>query len=70
VDDSVSSGTTLLAGWEMLETLGVNVVVCGVVMKQGGNWKEVLGAKRSSRLLGVFDSPLLEAVPDGWTHRK
>ena len=69
VDDAVSSGTTLLAAWQLLEALGVNVVVCGVAMKQGAKWKEVLGEERASRLVGIFDSPLLEAVPDGWTYR-
>jgi adenine/guanine phosphoribosyltransferase-like PRPP-binding protein len=69
IDDAVSSGTTMLAAWQLLEALGVNVVVCGVAMKQGAKWGDVLGEERAGRLVGVFDSPLLEAVPDGWTYR-
>ena len=69
VDDAVSSGTTMLAAWQLLEALGVHVVSCGVAMKQGSKWKEVLGRERTDRLVGVFDSPLLEATPDGWTYR-
>jgi len=70
VDDAVSSGTTMLAAWNLLEKLGVNVIVAGVAMKQGGKWKDVLGPERSQKLVGVFDSPLLEAVPDGWTYKR
>jgi adenine/guanine phosphoribosyltransferase-like PRPP-binding protein len=69
VDDAVSSGTTMLAAWQLLETLGVTVVVCGVAMMQGTKWKEVLGEERAGRLVGVFGSPLLEAVEGGWTYR-
>lgn len=69
IDDAVSSGSTLLAAWQLLETLGVDVVVCGVAMKQGSRWRETLGEERAGRLVGVFDSPLLEAVPQGWTYR-
>jgi hypothetical protein len=29
----------------------------------------VLGEEKAGRLVGVFDSPLLEAVADGWTYR-
>jgi hypothetical protein len=56
----------MLAAWQLLESLDVKVVVCGVAMRQGSKWKEVLGEERASRLVGVFDSPLLEAVPEGW----
>jgi adenine/guanine phosphoribosyltransferase-like PRPP-binding protein len=70
IDDAVSSGTTLLAAWKLLEKLDVNVVVAGVAMKQGNKWKDVLGPERTKRLVGVFESPLLESVPDGWTYRR
>jgi len=69
VDDAVSSGTTMLAAWQLLESLGVDVVVCGVAMKQGSKWKQILGQDRASRIIGVFDSPLLEATDNGWTYR-
>jgi adenine/guanine phosphoribosyltransferase-like PRPP-binding protein len=69
VDDAVSSGTTMLAAWKLLEGLGMDIVVAGVAMKQGGKWKDVLGVERAKKLVGVFDSPLLEAVPEGWSYR-
>jgi adenine/guanine phosphoribosyltransferase-like PRPP-binding protein len=69
VDDAVSTGTTLLATWELIEALGGNVVVCGVAMRQGTRWADKLGAERAARLVGVFESPLLKAVPDGWVPR-
>ncbi|MCJ0764104.1 phosphoribosyltransferase [Variovorax terrae] len=69
VDDAVSTGTTLLAAWELLERLGVEVVACGVAMRQGRRWVERLGPQRAARLVGVFDSPLLRAVPEGWVLR-
>lgn len=69
VDDAVSSGTTMLAAWQLLEVIGVDVVACGVAMRQGIKWQEVLGKERSDRLVGVFDSPLLERTLDGWTNR-
>lgn len=69
VDDIVRTGSTLEAGWELLELLGAKVVACGVVLRQGRRWMEKLGAERSARLTGVLDSPLLQAVPEGWVPR-
>lgn len=66
VDDAVSTGTTALAAWELLETLGAQVVACGVAMRQGARWKDKLGPARAALVVGVFDSPLLQAVPEGW----
>jgi len=69
VDDAVSTGTTLLAAWELIESLGGDVVACGVAMLQGRRWVDKLGAERAARVVGVFESPLLKAVPDGWVLR-
>jgi adenine/guanine phosphoribosyltransferase-like PRPP-binding protein len=69
VDDAVSTGTTLLAAWDLIESLGGNVVACGVAMLQGRRWIDRLGAERAARVGGVFESPLLQAVPDGWVLR-
>jgi adenine/guanine phosphoribosyltransferase-like PRPP-binding protein len=69
VDDAVSTGTTLLAAWDLLESLGIEVLACGVAMRQGRRWADRLGTQRTGQLVGVFDSPLLQAVPDGWVLR-
>ncbi len=66
VDDAVSSGHTLAACWDLLDSLGASVVACGVAMRQGDRWRDVLGGERADKLVGVFDSPLLRAVPEGW----
>lgn len=69
VDDAVSTGTTLRAAWDLLEALGAEVVACGVAMRQGRRWATVLRESRVARVHGVFDSPLLQAVPEGWVER-
>lgn len=69
VDDAVSSGSTLRAPWTLVESLGAEVLACGVAMLQGERWKTALGAERAARVVGVFESPLLQAVPDGWEVR-
>jgi adenine/guanine phosphoribosyltransferase-like PRPP-binding protein len=69
VDDAVSTGTTLQAAWDLLESLGADVVACGVAMRQGRRWADRIGAQRTSRVFGVFDSPLLQAASEGWVLR-
>ncbi len=69
VDDTLSSGTTMVAAWDLIESLGGQVVVCGVAMLQGRRWAERLGPARAARVVGVFESPLLQAVPGGWALR-
>ncbi|KAI9746679.1 MAG: hypothetical protein M1818_000393 [Claussenomyces sp. TS43310] len=69
VDDAVSSGTTLQATWDLLESLGCDIRACGVVMKQGDRWEALLGPDRVDRLVYVLESPLLRAVQGGWDVR-
>jgi adenine/guanine phosphoribosyltransferase-like PRPP-binding protein len=69
VDDAVSSGTTVQAAWDLVESLGGQVIGCGVAMRQGARWMQRLGPDRAPRVSGVFDSPLLEAVAGGWNLR-
>lgn len=69
VDDAVSTGATLLAAWGLLQAAGAEVVACGVVMRQGRRWVDLFGAERAAKLIGVFDSPLLQAAPGGWVER-
>ena len=69
VDDAVSSGRTAGAPWDLLESLGAEVVAFGVAMCQGQRWAAELGPERTARVIGVFDSPLLRATPEGWVPR-
>jgi adenine/guanine phosphoribosyltransferase-like PRPP-binding protein len=69
IDDAVSSGMTLKASWDMLARIGCDIQVCGVVMKQGDKWRDVLGKERADKLVFVLASPLLVAVEDGWDVR-
>ena len=69
VDDALSTGTTMAAVWDLVESLGGDVVACGVAMLQGRRWVEALGPQRVARVMGVFESPLLRAVPEGWALR-
>ncbi|QSZ35036.1 hypothetical protein DSL72_007899 [Monilinia vaccinii-corymbosi] len=69
IDDAVSSGVTLKMTWDLLERVGCDIVGCGVVMKQGKKWQEKFGQERVAKLVYVLESPLLEAVDDGWALR-
>lgn len=70
VDDAVSSGATLDAPWQLIESLGAEVLACGVVMRQGRRWADTLGPSRAGKVVGVFDTPLLRAVEGGWVRRE
>ncbi|MDB5817269.1 MAG: hypothetical protein JWQ11_909 [Rhizobacter sp.] len=70
VDDAVSTGTTLAAAWTLVESLGGQVVGAGVAMRQSTRWIDKLGAARAATVIGVFESPLLEAVAEGWVLRR
>ncbi|MFT3819650.1 MAG: phosphoribosyltransferase [Rubrivivax sp.] len=69
IDDAVSSGRTARAPWDLLESLGAQVMALGVAMRQGQRWRAELGPERAARVVGVFDSPLLRATPTGWVPR-
>ena len=71
IDDAVSSGKTLQASWDFLESeeIGCIVLGAGVLMKQGDRWRKVLG-DRSEKVKWVFESPLLKAVEGGWDIRE
>ncbi|KAG9234435.1 phosphoribosyl transferase domain-containing protein [Amylocarpus encephaloides] len=71
VDDAVSTGKTVNAVWDFLESenVGANVVGVGVAMKQGSKWRDALGDGRRGKIEGVFECPLLKAVAGGWVTR-
>lgn len=72
IDDAVSSGKTLLNTWEFLESeeVGCEVVIAGLLMKQGGRWKGLIGEERIGKVKWVFESPLLRWVEGGWEVRE
>jgi adenine/guanine phosphoribosyltransferase-like PRPP-binding protein len=71
IDDAVSSGKTLQASWDFLESeeVGCQVLGVGVVMKQGERWRTLL-EERQDKVRWVFESPLLRAVEGGWDVRE
>ena len=70
VDDAISTGRTAPPVWDLLERVGADVVAYGVAMRQGERWQAELGPHRAARVVGVFDSPLLQAAPEGWVLRE
>ena len=70
VDDAISTGRTANAPWDLLESLGARVLALGVVMRQGRRWVDELGPARAGRVIGVLDSPLLQADIGGWVPRR
>jgi adenine/guanine phosphoribosyltransferase-like PRPP-binding protein len=72
IDDAVSSGKTLMSSWEFLESekVGCQIIVAGVLMKQGERWRKSLGDEKSSKVEWVLESPLLNAVDGGWSIRE
>jgi adenine/guanine phosphoribosyltransferase-like PRPP-binding protein len=71
IDDAVSSGKTLQASWDFLESeeVGCQLLAAGVVMKQGERWRALLG-ERQKKVRWVFECPLLRAVEGGWGARE
>lgn len=70
IDDAISSGATADAPWRLVESVGAVIPACGVAMRQGERWMTTLGPERAEKVIGVFDTPLLEAVPNGWVRHK
>jgi adenine/guanine phosphoribosyltransferase-like PRPP-binding protein len=71
VDDAISSGSTLAAVVPLLASVGCTVVTIVVAMLQGEAWRDRLGAigpQWPARVRGVFASPRLVRVADGWTN--
>lgn len=69
VDDAISSGATADAPWRLVESVGAEVLACGVAMRQSERWVTTLGPERANKVVGVFDTPMLTAVGDGWVRR-
>ncbi len=68
VDDTVSTGATMLSGLRLLERCGAQVVVIAVAMRQGMRWRERLrhADGRPVPVFGALDAPMLVRAPGGW----
>lgn len=68
VDDTVSTGATMLSGLRLLGRCGAQVVVIAVAMRQGTRWRERLRHPdgRPIPVFGALDAPLMVRTPEGW----
>ena len=68
IDDVISSGSSMLAGLRLLSSCGLAPMVLGVAMIQTERWRPRLQeefASASSKVAGVFSTPLLVKTLDG-----
>jgi adenine/guanine phosphoribosyltransferase-like PRPP-binding protein len=68
VDDVISSGRSILAGLQLLQTLDVEPVALGAAMLQSDRWRKALagwGGGWPERVCGSLATPLLEKGADG-----
>jgi adenine/guanine phosphoribosyltransferase-like PRPP-binding protein len=68
IDDVISSGTSIVAGLDLLASCGIEPVVIGAAMLQSDRWREKLdaaGPQWLARTKGVFATPILERTADG-----
>ena len=68
VDDAVSSGTTLVAGLQLLQRCGAQIAAIAVAMRQGSQWQHKLLRADGSAIpvVGAFDCPRMQRQSDGW----
>lgn len=68
VDDVISSGTSIVAGLELMASLGIEPVVIGAAMLQSERWQDRLdafGPQWRARVTGVFRTPMLKKAGEG-----
>ncbi|WP_184399251.1 phosphoribosyltransferase [Rhizobium sp. BK650] len=68
IDDVISSGTSIVAGVDLLAGCGIEPVAIGAAMLQSDRWRAKLDAAglRWQRLTkGVFTTPILERTAEG-----
>lgn len=67
IDDVISTGTSMLAGLDLLRRLGVEPVAIGAAMLQTRRWVARLADFHSQGVVGVFETPLLRKTDqDTW----
>lgn len=67
VDDVVSTGTSLQAGFDLLAAAAITPVAAVAVMLQGDRWCRTLGDRVP--VAGVFATPLFAREGDAWRPR-
>jgi len=63
IDDVISSGTSIVAGLNLLTGCGIEPTVIAAAMLQSERWRESLaaaGPQWTTRTVGVFATPILE----------
>ena len=71
IDDVISSGTSIVAGLNLMAAVGVEPVAIGAAMLQTGRWRPQLAELSpawSDRVVGSLTTPLLERSAGGWKH--
>ncbi|SCW90956.1 Adenine/guanine phosphoribosyltransferase [Rhizobium mongolense subsp. loessense] len=68
IDDVISSGSSIVAGLQLMTACDIEPVVIAAAMLQSERWKEKLaveGAQWPDRTVGVFATPILERTAEG-----
>jgi adenine/guanine phosphoribosyltransferase-like PRPP-binding protein len=68
VDDVISSGTSIVAGLSLMQSVGVEPQALGAAMLQSTRWRQPLDAldpRWVERVHGVFHTPMLVKTADG-----
>ncbi|MBW9056612.1 phosphoribosyltransferase [Rhizobium mesosinicum] len=68
VDDVISSGTSIVAGLDLLTSCNIEPVVIGAAMLQSDRWRAKLnaaGPQWQTRTKGVFATPILQRTAEG-----
>jgi adenine/guanine phosphoribosyltransferase-like PRPP-binding protein len=68
VDDTLSTGQTMVSALTLLKRCGCNIAGIAVAMSQGARWKESLvdDSGVAIPVAYVFDSPRMVRVDNGW----
>lgn len=64
VDDVISTGSSILAGLELLQMVGVRPVAVSVAMLQGDRWRGRVPADLAVE--AAFATPVFKGVLGGW----
>ncbi|MBE0533832.1 MAG: phosphoribosyltransferase [Rhodospirillales bacterium] len=68
IDDVISSGSSMLAGLQLLSACKIDPVVLGVAMVQTQRWRshlESVAPASSTKVVGVFSTPMLTRTLEG-----